>query len=194
LSDRERIGVFGGTFDPIHVAHLAIARAALNAGSVDRVLFVVAAAPPHKANGTTLDARTRYRLVEAALSEDPAIEACDVELNRTGPSYTVETLCDLNRLYPDAELVLIMGLDSVADLPTWHKPDEILTQASILAVARPGSASVPVSIREHVTLLPFDERDISSTDVRNAIRDGAGIKDVLPEAVATIIQVEGLYR
>lgn len=183
----------GGTFDPIHNTHLDIARTALHEASLDRVLFLVAASPPHK-NGIIATPAQRFAMVEAAIREEPHFTASDIELNRAGPSYTGVTLRELKETYPDSELFLIMGSDSLIDFPNWREPDTILALATILAVTRPGDSSeIPPSLAGHYQLLPFSESDVSSTAVRLKIKKEENVGDLLPSDVCEIIRTEGIY-
>ena len=195
MNDPARIGVFGGTFDPIHRTHLNIARAAMRHAKLDRVLFVVAGMPPHKHGEVFATPEQRLRMVEAALADEPGMEACDIELKRHGPSYTADTLDALRAEYPDAELHLILGLDSLADLPDWYAPDRILRQAKILGVSRPGiPTELPPLLVGHCDLIPFAENDLSSTEVRDRLACGEDVSHLLPPAVLRYIQAEGLYH
>ena len=194
MSDPRRIGVYGGTFDPIHNTHLAIARAAREQAKLDTVLFVVSAEPPHKRGATFASAEDRLALVETAVADDPAMAASRIELDRTGPSYTADTLDQLHALHPDAELFLIIGMDSLIDLPKWRSPDRIIELAHLLVVPRPGEADVPELVRGRYTMLGFQETDVSSTDIRTRIESGDPCADLLPPAVSALIQQRGLYR
>ena len=186
--------MFGGTFDPIHNAHIEIARAALAAGDLDVVLFMVAARPPHKSGETYATPAQRLAMVRAAVADEPEMEASAIELDREGPSYTVETLDTLHAEYPEAELFLILGFDSLVDLSGWKEPDTILERARLLVVARPGQKQ-DVSERLHgkYRILPFDETDLSSTDIRRRIAQGVSVDDAIPRPVLDVIQQEGLY-
>jgi nicotinate-nucleotide adenylyltransferase len=195
MAHSERIGVFGGTFDPIHKAHVAMAKAAREAAGLDRVLFVVSARPPHKnRQGPCADAEERYAMVEAALCEEPGLEASRIELDRPGASYTADTLEALRSAYPTAQLFLIVGLDSLVDLPKWHKPAEILDLAQLLVLPRPGEYDIPKSIEGHYRMIPFEETGISSTEVRQALTTGERVAGLIPPAVVNYIRSRGLYE
>lgn len=195
MSDEpQRIGVFGGTFDPVHHAHLEVARAARDAARLDKVLFVVSARPPHKIDGTVADPEQRFAMVEAALNGDEAFEASRIELDREGPSYTADTLETLHDRYPNAELFLIIGEDSLVDLPKWREPERILSRAHLLVVPRPGiEAKLPDMLEGHYDVIPFREHEISSTDIRRRLSAGDGSDDLLPRGVRDVIDREGLY-
>jgi len=193
MSANTRIGILGGTFDPIHNTHLDIARTALTEASLDTVLFLVAASPPHK-KGMIASPKQRFAMVEAAIRDEASFESSDIELNRDGPSYTGVTLREINETYPESELFLIMGLDSLIDLPNWREPDAILSLATILAVTRPGSTTeIPDSLDGHYQLMPFPESDVSSTTIRTKIQNEEDVEKILPSAVAEIIHEEGIY-
>jgi nicotinate-nucleotide adenylyltransferase len=189
-----RIGVFGGTFDPIHNAHLDIARAALAQAKLDRVLFVVSARPPHKLDATIASPEDRYAMVEAALAAEPRMAPSRVELDRGGPSYTVDTLAAIQQEYPDTRLFLILGLDSLVDIPKWRRPKELLARARLLAVPRPGEWPVPKTLEGHYDVLRFAETDLSSTDVRKRIIGGETVDGIVPEAALRVIRSRGIYR
>jgi nicotinate-nucleotide adenylyltransferase len=189
----QRIGVFGGTFDPVHNAHVAIARAALEHARLDRVLFVVAARPPHKSGGPYATPEERAALVDAAIGNEPGMELCRIEIERKGPSYMVDTLRTLAEMYPGAEFYLIVGEDSVEDLPRWKDAPAILERARILAVPRPGSWRVDPVLEGRYERLPFEKTRASSTEVRERIVAGKPLDDLLPASVAALIAERGLY-
>lgn len=194
MSQPRRIGVLGGTFDPIHNAHIEIARAALAVCKLDVVLFVVAARPPHKTGETYATPAQRLAMVRAAVADEPEMEASAIELDREGPSYTAETLNTLCKEYPESGLFLILGFDSLVDLPHWKDPETILERARLLVVARPGEKQdVSAHLNGKYQIIPFDETDLSSTDIRRRIAQGASVEDTLPRSVLDVIQQEGLY-
>lgn len=194
MSDPRRIGVFGGTFDPIHNTHIAIARAAREQANLDLVLFVVSANPPHKRGATLAPPEDRLALVRAALAGEAGMEASRIELDRSGPSYTADTLAELQARYPSASLYLIIGMDSLIDLPKWKSPERILGLAHLLVVPRPGRRQVPASLAGRYSMLAFEEAEDSSTEVRSRIAAGEPCDDLLPRAVIDLIQERGLYR
>lgn len=195
MNKGERIGVYGGTFDPIHRTHLSIARTALAHAALDRVLFVVSACPPHKQDEVFAQAEDRFALVQAAVAGDPHMEACRIELDREGPSYTADTLAALHQIYPESALFLIVGYDSLLDIPRWYNPKGVLDHARLLVAPRPGiPAQVPKSVEDHYEMLPFTESEVSSTDIRARIAAALPVKDLLPEAVERLIRQKGLYH
>jgi nicotinate-nucleotide adenylyltransferase len=189
----ERIGVYGGTFDPIHNVHIQIARAAMEQAGLDRVLFVVSARPPHKRLRHCASPEDRFAMVAAALQDQPGMEPSRIEIDREGPSYTAVTLQQLREQHPNAELYLILGVDSLADLPQWKEPDTILGLAEMLAVPRPGGYSVPASLEGHYRMLDFPEVPVSSTEVRQRIAEGEPLDNLLPPRVKQYILEKDLY-
>ncbi|MBI3117302.1 MAG: nicotinate (nicotinamide) nucleotide adenylyltransferase [Candidatus Hydrogenedentes bacterium] len=195
MSEAARIGIYGGTFDPPHTTHLDIARAALQHAHLDKVLFVVAASPPHKSGGVHAAAGDRLAMVEAALLNEREMEVSRVELDRRGTSYTVDTLRELQRSHPHARLFLILGSDSVQDLPRWRQPEQIVALAELLVVQRPGApAESPPTLDGRSSVVPFQERDVSSTRIRECLARGEDVSGMVPESVLAVIRERGLYR
>ena len=183
-----RLGILGGSFDPVHHGHLILARAALEELKLDRVLFVLASMSPHKTNAKISTPDDRMNMLRLAIADEPNFEASDIELDRPAPSYTVDTLRELSRLQPDAELVLLIGADNVEKFPTWREPDEIARLARIAVLDR-GGVNSPHSwpvVRRSV--------DISSTDIRQRVSAGLSIRYLTPDAVCDYIRRQGLYR
>ncbi len=191
---RQRIGVYGGTFDPIHNAHIAMAETARAEKRLDTVLFVVSARPPHKSQEKPgASAEERYDMVRLALEGRPGLDASRIELDRSGPSYMADTLDAIHAQYPEALLYLIIGMDSLADLPQWHHSGHILELAQLLAIPRPGQWNIDPSMKGHYEILPFRQVELSSTDVRQRIQAGGGLDTVAPEPVVRYIRERGLY-
>ena len=186
---RVRIGVFGGTFDPVHVGHLAIANAALESVPLDRVLFVLARRSPLKETDPVAGEADRLTMLELAIAGDPRFAVSRIELDRLGPSYTVETLEQLAG--PD-ELFLILGGDALAALPRWKDADRIATLATLLVAERPGAperaGTAPV--------ITFDapRLDISSRELRARAARGMSLRYLVPDTVWEHIKGRGLYR
>ncbi len=170
-----------------------MAEAALDQAQLDRVLFVVSAHPPHKIGGPYATAEERFTMVEAALTNCPHMEASRLEIDRPGPSYTVDTLRRLRALDPHAELFFIVGMDSLVDLPKWKELESILGAARLLVIPRPGHWHVPGQLEGCYQLIQFPETPLSSTEVRARIASGAPIDDLVPEGVARLIRQKGIY-
>jgi nicotinate-nucleotide adenylyltransferase len=199
-----RLGVFGGTFDPIHLAHLIVAEHAREQLQLDRVLFVPAAEPPHKGSTEITAPRHRLEMVRLAIAGNRNFFECELELRRAGPSYTVDTLSELHRQFPDAELFLLLGADSLMDLGSWREPQRILQLAQIAVAARPDCWPIPwekldcwlpedrrAAIRRSVIEIPL--LGISSSEIRQRRRLGQSIRYLVPAAVEAYIDAHKLY-
>jgi nicotinate-nucleotide adenylyltransferase len=184
----ERLGVFGGTFDPVHHGHLLAASDVRDALGLDRVMLVVAGDPWQKAGRVHASARDRLALVDAAVARIEGLEASDLECTRPGPTYTVDTLRQLAR--PDRELFLILGQDAAARLDTWHEHEQLRSLASLVVVNR-GDADHPPPPGAH--RVPIPRLDISSTDIRLRIAARRSIYGLVPIAVVRRIAERGLY-
>lgn len=197
-----RLGIFGGTFDPIHLGHLILAEEAWFQLGLDKVLLAPAADPPHKRDQGKSPAVQRVQMVELAIADNPHLALSRVDLDRPGPHYTVDMLRLLRAEYgPTTELFFLMGLDSLVHLPTWYKPLELLQQCQLAAFSRPDIAfdwapleqALP-GVRQHVILLPMPLLEISGTDLRARAREGRPLRyQVLPQ-VEQYIREHGLYQ
>lgn len=193
----QRLGVLGGTFDPIHAGHLVIARGVVEHCALDRLLFIPSARPPHKRGRAVAPADDRYRMAQLAARQDPRFEVSDAEINRPGLSYTVDTLDALRREYgAESEIYLVLGADSLLEIDTWHAPDRLFELATVVTVPRPDKdlTGVAPRWRERVVPIHLPEIDISSTDIRRRTRAGLPIAHLVPEEVAGYIEEHGLYR
>lgn len=197
-----RVGIMGGTFDPIHHGHLWAAECARQAFGLERVYFVTAARPPHKDEDFLTPAAHRHAMVVLATAGNPHFHPSDVELQRPGPSYTVDTLQHFHSLHPEADLYFLTGADALRDFLSWHHVEAILLLAQVVAVARPGYPadrlkavrySLAPALRPRVRYLEVPSLDISSSEVRERVRAGLPVRYLVPEAVADYIAKEGLY-
>jgi nicotinate-nucleotide adenylyltransferase len=186
------IGVFGGTFDPPHVGHVAVAANVRWALGLDEVLLVVANEPWQKAHLPVSSAADRLAMVEAAVAGVPGVAASAVEIERGGPSYTVDTLDDLGRRHPGAPLHVVAGADAAALLDTWERAAEVRERAAVVVVGRPGAAEVlpPGWVATHVDVPLLA---ISSTDLRARVADGRPLDGLVPAPVVALIRERGLY-
>jgi len=184
-----RLGILGGTFNPPHLGHLALARCALEQLGLERVLLVPSCVPPHKRAEADPGPEHRLRMCELAVAGVPGLEACPLEVRRGGPSYTVDTLLALSSLHPEATLTLILGSDIARTLPSWQRPDELMALASIAVAAREGDAG-PADGAVHLDL---PEVPISSSLVRARLAAGASLAGLVPPAVAAYIAEHSLY-
>ncbi len=192
----ERIGIFGGTFDPIHVGHLVAAVNARSALDLDRVIMMVANVPWQKAGTRAMTgAEERYALVQAAVGDVPGVEAGRMEIDRGGESYTADTLKAMADLIPDAELFLIVGWDVGTELTTWERMDDVQRLATLVIVNRPG-AGRPEGLDEQgwrVSEVTVPNLEISSTDLRARAREGRPLDYLVPEAAVHFLRSRGLY-
>jgi nicotinate-nucleotide adenylyltransferase len=192
---RPRIGLLGGTFDPVHVGHLVAGVNARHELSLDRVLFVVANEPWQKVGVRPLSpAVIRLEMVTAALDGVQGLEASDIEIARGGLSYTADTVAEVADRYPDADLFLVLGNDVAASLETWKRLDDIRSRCTLAIVTRPGASPDLAAldgwnyVRVEVPLL-----DVASTDLRARVTDGRPLDFLVPEAVIRLIEARGLY-
>ena len=197
-----RVGVLGGTFDPVHWGHLLLAEQARDQLRLDRVLFVPAGLPWRKLDRPISPVWQRVEMVRLALEGSP-FELSLLEAERPGPSYTVDTLEQLRAMLPGAELYFIMGHDALLDLPNWHRPADIVALACLAVARRPDrsgeealaevSRRLP-SARERVVWLEMPLLGISGSDIRRRVREGRSIRYLVPAAVEDYIYRHGLYR
>lgn len=187
----ERIGILGGTFDPLHRGHLEIARAAAQLGALDHVAFVPAYQSPHKNNGGEAGPGDRVEMVRRAIEGQAGFRLVPWELHRPGLSYSVDTARQFREEHPDAELFWIMGSDQWSVLESWHDWASLAALVTFIVFPRPD----PVQPREGVRYVAMDRRlDISSTLIRDMIRQGLPWRHLVPEPVATYIDVRNLYH
>lgn len=190
-----RIGIFGGTFDPPHLGHLIVAQDALVALGLERVLFIPAAVPPHKIQREITPAALRLELLRAAVAGDPRFEVSDLELRRAGPSYTVDTLRELQERHPAASLYFLLGVDQFRELHGWREPEAISRLATLAVIGREGELGEgAVATRFPHRMVAATRIDISATAVRARVAAGEPIRYLVPERVAAVIEREGLYR
>ena len=200
-----KIGVFGGTFDPVHLAHLIIAEQCREQASLDQVWFVPSARPPHKSEREISAFDRRSDMIQLAIAGQPAFRVNELEKDRPGPSYTADTLDELHRANPGAEFYLILGSDCLPDLPGWHDPVRIVKQAALLVAARPGWAvwsaeqlrtalKLPDDLPLQMQIISIPLIDIASRDLRRRAAEGKSIRYFVPAAVAAYIADKGMYR
>jgi nicotinate-nucleotide adenylyltransferase len=203
MAGRQAIGILGGTFDPIHLGHLALAREARQALDLESVLVVPNAIPPHKGPGVSASEH-RAAMVHLAIADDPALELSTLELDRPGPSYAVDTVAavaERSRAEGRPEPWFILSDEALAELPTWRQPQRILELARIAAAPRPGwPRPQPDWLEEHfpgrssrVTFLDGPALDIAASDVRARVARGEDISGLVPAAVAAYVTGHGLY-
>lgn len=200
-----RIGVFGGTFDPIHYGHLLLAEQCREQGRLDQVLFIPAARPPHKREQPLTPFAQRVEMLSLAIAGHPAFRIDDLEKDRPGPSFTVETLEELRQNHPGDDLFLLIGSDSLQDFPTWYQPARIIELAHLLVVSREDNFVVPLDdlrqalqlatdapLRVHLVHMPLI--GIASRDLRRRVTAGRSLRYFVPRAVEAYIVEKKLYK
>ncbi len=193
-----RLGLFGGTFDPPHNGHVAVAKDVADALNLNRLLWIPAGEPPHKAQQDVTPASLRLEMALAATAEDARFEVSDVETACEGPSYTVDTLGEVRRKFPHATLYFIVGADEYDALATWRAPEQVLELTRLAVMDRRGARAADnmpdVAGADAAEFVAVERIDISSTRVRAHIGAGLDAADLVPPGVATIIERAGLYR
>ena len=206
-----KLGLFGGTFDPIHNGHLSMAVAFADELALDQVVFIPAGDPYHKSVATRTPAAKRLAMVEAAISGAVRFAASDIDMVREGATYTVDTLQILRQYYPNAEIWWLMGMDSLLSMHTWHRYQDILKLANVAVAARndekiqqvapemralvaQGLSQATSASKGQLRLLQWQPEDISSTQIRNAVKSGLAIDGWVPKPVRDYISTHGLYR
>jgi nicotinate-nucleotide adenylyltransferase len=192
----DRLGILGGTFNPIHIAHLSIAEQVGEARDLEKVLFVPAHIPPHKDSPDIAPAEDRYHMTVLATESNPRFEVSRIELDRSGTSFTKDTLRELLELYPDSKLFYIIGSDAVAEFSTWRQPELVVKLAKLLIVKRSGFdlTRLDESFRKNAEIVAVSESDVSSTEIRERIRRGLSIANLVPPKVEEYIREKGLYQ
>lgn len=200
-----RIGVFGGSFDPVHLGHLLLAECCREQCRLDQVWFLPAAVPPHKQGQSSAPAADRLAMLQLAIGGHEAFSICPLETDRGGVNYTVDSLASLAEMHPGQEWYFLMGADSLVDLPQWREPERICRLATIVVVERPGSPPVSfdqlgklvgpdrlAKIQQSVVTIP--QIDIRSRDLRQRVSQGQSIRYRTPRAVEKYIESHNLYR
>ncbi|WEK53105.1 MAG: nicotinate-nucleotide adenylyltransferase [Candidatus Cohnella colombiensis] len=191
-----KIGLFGGTFDPIHLGHLLAAESARETANLEEIWFIPTAIPPHKP-GPGADARARCQMIEAAIGDNEAFRLELVELEREGTSYTIDTINELQERHPHTQFYWIVGSDMVNDLPNWRKIDELVERVSFIGLERPDQpideSELPSSIIKKLVRAQMPPLGISSTDIRHRVREGKSVRYMVPNAVLAFIRGNDIY-
>ncbi len=206
-SDIRRVGIWGGTFDPVHIGHLLIAQQALEQLNLQRILWIPAATAPHVQLKNAVDSNHRLQMVQLATAGNPGFIVDQRELRRGGNSYTVETLAELHAESPSIEWILLIGADSLSNLSQWREPTRICQMAQLVVVARGGQPPPDLGLlnqflpeTKSLLQLAMDHQlkipqiEISSTDIRQRVLQGRSIRYMVPAAVEAYIRAHGLYR
>ena len=198
-----RLGIYGGTFDPVHYGHLVLAETCREQLKLDQVRFVPAAAPPHKPNHKISDGQARADMLGLAVSGYPEFFVDRRELKRKGPSFTVDTLSEFTAELPDAELYFLVGADSLRDLLTWREPERITELATLVACNRPGLPAldrariatwIGSELAGRIETVQIPGTDISASELRDRFRSGRSVRFLVPRAVEVFVIEHKLYR
>lgn len=202
MGENHRIGIFGGTFNPIHIGHLVIAEAAREEYNLEKVIFVPASHPPHKHFDIATD-NIRYEMVKLAVADNPYFEVSNMELRRPGLSYTVDTMRCFHKEYPEnTEFYFIVGMDTLLELPTWKYVDELIQLCHFLGALRPNYRTDLSDVlayfgdigRERIHYLHTPQLEISATDLRERLRKGKSVRYLMPKQVAEWLLANNVYR
>ncbi len=191
------IGLYGGTFDPVHNVHIELAYTALKYANLSKIIFVPAGIPPHKKGKVFASAEDRYNMLLLATQNEPQFSVSRFEIDNKGPSFTIKTVEYLYSLYNNSKIYLITGLDTLIDIPNWYLADKLIEKiASFLVANRPDFSIKKISpkILEKTTWLPFEPKNIASHQIRDFIQKGKSIKDFVPKDVERYIYEYGLYK
>jgi nicotinate-nucleotide adenylyltransferase len=189
------IGLFGGSFNPPHVAHLVVAEVARDQFGLDEVWWIPNATPPHKSQDELASVDHRVEMTRRAVADNPAFRLCNLEVERAGTSYTIETVRALQDKHPDTDFGLLIGSDSLDHFGEWHRPEEIAERVPLVVYKRPGVIEVVPEPRfaNHVRFVAAPVMEVSGTEIRSRRRAGRSIRYLVPEAVRTYIDKRGLY-
>jgi nicotinate-nucleotide adenylyltransferase len=189
------IGILGGTFNPIHLAHLILAEQAWEEFNLQKVFFIPSAHPPHKQKTEVEEFKHRFTMTRLAIRENPFFEISDIEMKRKGKSYSIETVREMKKLYPKNEIFFIIGADALLELPLWKTPEKLLQECKFIVVPRPGYPLKEIPQRGSVILFSkFPLLGISSTEIRERIRKGKSIRYLTPLPVVEYIKTHRLYQ
>jgi nicotinate-nucleotide adenylyltransferase len=196
MNDGMKVGIFGGTFDPIHFGHLLLAEQAREAAFLHEIWFIPAGEPPHKQGKPVTPAMERKKMVELAIEGHPQFKVNPIELMRSGPSYTVDTIMELKKQNPHVEFFLLVGADMVKNLPKWYKIKEIIQNVQVIGLGRPGfdHDALPEYIEERLMWIPDAvETNISSSIIRERLMLNRSVRYLVPDSVYKYIKEQGLY-
>ena len=189
---KKRIGLLGGTFDPVHLGHLVLAEEIAEALKLDKVIFVPAYRPPHKTQRPSANPKDRYKMTELAIAGNSRFKISDIEISTKRKCFTVETIRKFKRVYKNSKLFFITGSDSLFALPAWKEIEEIYKISQFVIGRRPG---YPLeSVPHKVLVVKISPIDISSSQIRKWIKQGRSVKYLVPESVIRYIKKKGLYK
>jgi len=191
------IGLYGGTFDPVHNVHIELAYSALKHANLSTIIFVPAGIPPHKKGQVFASAEDRFNMLSLATKNEPKFTVSRFEIDSKNPSFTINTVEHISNIYPNARICLIAGLDTLVDIPNWYHADKLIEKVHAFLVAnRPNASMKKISpkILTKTTWLPFEPKNIASHEIRLLIQQGKDIKDFVPPAVERYIYEHGIYK
>ncbi len=186
LPENKKIGLFGGTFDPVHIGHLIIAETVLEQSGLDMVMFIPSARPPHKHHELMFTAHQRLKMLSEAIKDNSNLVVSDIEMKREGPSYTIDTIREIKAALPSGtELLFIVGKDNLYEMETWKDPHAIIEECTILVADRicEKKCDIPYWLKTKVKMVNIPLLEISSSEIRNRIREGKSIRYMVPEVV-----------
>lgn len=198
-----RLGIMGGTFDPIHYGHLVTAEGARHELGLEKVVFIPAGKPPHKTGYNITEPWCRYIMTCLAIKSNPFFQVSSIEVERPGPSYTIDTVRAIHQLYPGSEIYFITGADAVLEILTWKNAEKLLSMCRFISASRPGYdlgelygklSGMSWDLKKNIYYMEVPALAISSTEIRRRVREGRPIKYLLPEPVENYILKNGLYR
>ncbi len=198
---KKRLGILGGTFDPIHTGHICLAQAVHKYLQLEKVVFIPAYIAPHKVGMDCASAVDRYNMTALAVEKYPYFTVSDLEIKRCGISYTIDTIMEMQQLYPEYVLYFIIGADSVPLLYTWRRIEQLLQMITFVAAGRPGYGHViekacrqlGTAAKDKIILLDTPEYAVSSTDIRRRVKKGESLESLVPASVEKYIYGHGLY-
>lgn len=192
---KKRIGILGGTFDPIHSGHLILAQELLERFLLHKVIFIPSATPPHKNDKSVSPTQHRFEMTKMAIEDNTRFEISDIELKREGKSYTIDTIRELKKLYPDSDLYLLAGSDALTEFDTWKDPDRIFEEVKVVLGVRPGYDKIDLDnpFFKKSIMTEINGLHVSSTQIRHRVREGKSIKYLVPLKVEEYIKAKGLY-
>ncbi len=192
---KKRVGIIGGTFDPVHIGHLVAADQVLFYKKLDQVWFMPAFKPPHKLKQPISDYQHRVAMVELAAELNPNYQVCTIEAEREGPSYTYDTVIELQKLYPEIDFSLVIGADIFSTLTKWYRINELLELVQFIGLERLAceKSIVDEKILEQITMVEMPQIEISSSLIRKYVRDGRGLNYLVPKSVERYMKEHQLY-
>jgi nicotinate-nucleotide adenylyltransferase len=194
MTSDQRIGLFFGSFNPIHIGHLIIANAMVESTDLEKVWFVVSPQNPLKSSKGLLHEQDRYDMVKAAIGDNYKLDVSDVEFHLPRPSYTINTLTHLQEKFPTRQFSLILGEDNLSNLPQWKNYQQILEHYGLYVYPRPGVTNEEIRRHRNVKMVDAPLLDISATYIRSCVKANKSIRYLVPEAVEGIIRMRGYYR